>query len=399
MKLSVLLILGGVCAAMAPRTTAAQSAIDPVATVVELRVSCAMPGNTFLDNCFETSADVTDWLWNGGRASEPNSLDRVTVRVGPGEFSRFECNSSTGMRGFVSVVGSGRDVTHFVSTSTYADPALEYTCAGGVTALGCTGLSFSNLAARGFGTGGTWRGDGTSNWESVDLIGDDQGTRRCAGNTMGWYDAGPEVDESLHFFWDTRFVAESVGNFSIAAYNGRGESWIYASDFVVQARGSGGGGFYAGVFGGAPRGIHLFGSTVRVHAESPFAGLVTGLFGKSIAPSAIHMHGAIVNVDAPLSVGILTAQTGAFVHTPGTAFVFPGTGVKYRILRQGGSSTIQSPFLWPSGTIPPNIYSLDGSDLFVKTNEGPNQDESHLFVYDSSCATNRWRSVTTGNCL
>lgn len=404
MRISILLALGLAYVAVAPRTTAAQSAIDSDATVVELRVSCAMPGGTTLDNCFETSADVTDWLWGTGpgtRNSEPNSLDQVTVRVGPGTFDPFDCEGS-GARGFVSVQGAGRDVSRFVNPSSQTGGLeLASVCPGGITVQSCTGLSFQNLTAQGLGTGVIWTGDGTSRWEGVDMLADNEGAPVCFSSAFGWYDFNSVG--SLHFFWNTRFEARFSGVFTGMAFQGRGESWVYASDFLLRQQGAFGASTNSAVLSGAPSGVRIFGSTVRAKVENPsFAGMVTGLKAQG---GSIHMHGGIVNVDSSAAAAgsvaaIFTSFSGASsVHTPDTAFVVKAAqgATAYRILRIGG--TVDSPFLWPASTSAPAILSQNGSDLFVKTNEGPNQDESHLFVYDGSCTANRWRSVTTGNCL
>jgi len=254
-------------------------------------------------------------------------------------------------------------------------------------------------------------GHGDSQWQGVDMIADNEGAPVCQSSAFGWYDFNSA--NSLHFFWDTRLEARFSGGFTAQAFQGNGESWIYASDilFRQQTAVSTGSGLSA-VLSGGEKGVRIFGSTVRARVEDPgFVGTISGL--KAQQGGVIHMHGGIVNVDtseatAAAIFAIFTFLGNSFVHTPGTAFVLngaPGATV-YRILNFGKG--VQSPFLWPASTHAPTtdgtatgnpIISQDGSDLFVKTNEGPGQDESHLFVYDSSCTTNRWRSVTTGSCL
>ncbi len=51
------------------------------------------------------------------------------------------------------------------------------------------------------------------------------------------------------------------------------------------------------------------------------------------------------------------------------------------------------------GTVPPDILSETGADLFVKTNEGPGQNEPRLRVYDFGCSPDRWRRVSDNTCL
>lgn len=399
MRFSILLAFSLLCVAIAPRTTAAQSVIDSDATVVELRVSCAMPNSTYLDNCFETAADVTDWLWGTGpgtRGSEPNSLDSVTVRVGPGSFGRFDCEG-TGMRGFVSVEGAGRDLTRFVAdVPVFHSPVGA--CRGGVTALGCTNLSFRNFTAEG-AAGVLWTGAGDSQWQDVDMFVENEDGVSCLSEAFAWYDvlsAG-----GLHFFWNTRFEAVGSTGGTNAFRNNGAEVWAYGSDFLVRRAGNiVSGGTPVAVQSAAPDGMRLFGSTVRGKVEADAAG--NSVLGIE-ALNEVHMHGGIISIDASahptggVAIGI-SAGAGALVHTPDTAFALKGA-TKIRLL---GSGTINAPFLWPSGTTPPNVLSRTGADLFVKTNEGPGQNEPRLLVYDSGCSAawaEKWRNMTTGNCI
>ncbi|MGB5813100.1 MAG: hypothetical protein WBG86_21380 [Polyangiales bacterium] len=400
MRFSTLLVLATVFAAFAPNVTAAQSVIDPNATVVELRTSCVMPGSTYLDNCFETAADVTDWLWvdaglPGGRNSEPNSLDSVTVRVGPGTFDAFECDGN-GMRGFVSVEGAGRDVTRFVTPSPPVFHPIAGACHGGITSDGCTNLSFRNVTAEG-AAGVLWVGDGDSQWEDVDMTAENPTGATCLAEAMAWYDALSLGGE--HFFWNTRFRALGKAAFTSAFQTDESDSWIYGSDLLIEMTSDAvvGG---ATVRSGSDIGVRIFGSTVRARfaASAPsFSGLVTGLLAES--DGVIHMHGGIINVSTSLStsgvaVGV-QASAGSFVHTPETAFALSGP----TIARLLGAGAIQSPFLWPSGPTPPSIFSQTGSDLFVKTKEGPGQDEARLLVYDNGCSPGPWRRVSNDTCL
>lgn len=394
------MLIGAALVLSAPTSSFAQSAIDSLASVIDLRSTCAMPNGATLDNCFETTADVTDWLWAGGRASEPNSLDPVTVRVGPGSFDPFSCTAGQGMRGFVSVEGAGRDVTEFFNPSdVIGGPDIAFVCEGGITVRGCTQLSFSRLRARGLGSGVIWNGDGDSQWENVDMLGDNEGVARCLQTAMGWYDV--TADGGVHFFWNTRFEARGSGTFVTVAFNGRTESWIYGSDLLARVDHTGGGGVYAAILASGTIGTRIFGSTLRAKAtNSQFGGLLSGIDARG---GQTHMHGGIINVDASATsggtaAGIRTSTPTTFVHTPETAFVLKSAqaNLAYRIV---GPGDVDSPFLWPSGTTPPNILSQTGSDLFVKTDEGPGQNEARLFIYDSSCTTSPWRNVTTGDCL
>lgn len=416
MRLSVLLVLGAVCAGMAPNATAAQSDIDPEARVVELRESCARPDSTYLDNCLETTDDLTDWLWvdagtPGGRSSEPNSLDPVTVRVGPGTFERFLCDGSivSGMRGFVSVIGSGRAETMFHNDDPTPPPfASSLAREGGVDAVDCTELSFYQLTALGVSTGANWVGSGISLWESVDMVADD-GTGGVCSNPFtkvhGWYDSNSVGGE--HWFWDARFRAGSCDGLSAAAFVSYGaESWIYASDFLLEVSRVNTFGYANVILAGVSADVRIFGSTIRgkVLPASPSANPppFTGI--TATASSSVHIHGSVVNVDGSDStkgdVYAIESATNGLVHTPGTAFVLKSTtsGKKWRI-GGGGASNVQSPFTWPPSDTSPGVESTDGSDMFVKTNAGTGGDESHLYVYDNDCSPEPWRSTVDATCL
>lgn len=422
MRLAIASLVGALSSAIVPTTatahpTASGSTILDTARVVELRASCAMPNGAYLDNCFETTGELTDWLWDdagtpAGRASEPNSLDPVTVRVGPGRFDPFRCATTPGVpRGFVSVLGAGRDVTHFVGTATLVDPTTSV-CEGGISSLYCTSLGFSDVTASGPGTGVYWLGAGDSFWESVDMEVDNGDTVDCTARAYAWYDKFGERTETspagVHFFWNSRMEARGVGG-AVAAFYSHSQSWFYGADFVMRVV-SGSPGTYGGVVTVVRAttatwperdGVHIFGSTVRGIGEAAFSGNLTGL--RSVGSGTLHMHGGIVNVNASgsasgVAVGAATDHQTGFIHALQTAFVIKGT-IKIRIY---GPGTIQWPFFWPRGTTQPDVLSFTGADFFVKTDEGPGQDEARLFVYDESCSatwTDRWRNVTTGNCI
>lgn len=396
MRFSILLALGLAYTVVAPRTTAAQSAIDPTATVVELRTSCAMPGSTYLDNCFESADAVTDWMWinagtPGARNTEPNSLDPVTVRVGPGTFGDFNCEGGT-MRGFVSVEGAGRDVTRFISDGSFHSPAGA--CRGGVTSLGCTNLSFRNITAEG-DAGVLWTGTGDSQWQDVDMSADNEDGIGCLSAAFAWYDVFSAG--GLHFFWNTRFEAIGTSGGTNAFRNNGAEIWAYGSDFFVRSAGVAYGGPLSAIETAGAAGMRIFGSTVRGKVDASAS--ASGVIGVKVL-GEFHMHGGIISLDASAHpsgavIGIWASQAAAFAHTPDTAFALKG-GIKIRLL---GPGAIHSPFLWPAGTTPPDILSQTGSDLFVKTDEGPGQDEARLLVYDSGCSPDPWRRVSNDTCL
>ena len=399
MRFSILLAIGLAYAASAPNKAAAQS-MDDDARVVELRSSCLVDGST-LDNCFETSADLTDWLWNGGRPSAPNSLDQVLVRVGPGDFDRLECTGA--MNGWVSFQGAGREHSHFVEAAPSAapDPALALACPGGVTIKDCTNLSFSDLSARGNTRGVVVAGDGSTTWTSVDIVADDEGAPTCLlPFASGWYDVNG-TGAGLNFFWNTRIVGRGSSGIVAAFIAGSSESWIYSGDILLDVTGAAT--LTDVVTSGTTADVRMFGTTVRGVASPATSGLIYGLR----ATGNIHMHGGIVNLTAkgdgsagPVTLVSVAGQAGGFVHTPETAFVLPGHSNTTRIrITADNPQKVQSPFLWPPSQDPPPIASTDGSDMFVKTNGGASGTESVLYLFDNDCPSPHWRSAADGSCL
>ena len=402
---SVVLVL---LSALVPNLVEAQSAVDPNASIVELRspsspacpscTGCETIPGTFLDNCFETTPGLTDWLWvdagtPSGRASEPSASDPVTVRVGPGAFEPFECGGS-GSRGFVSVEGAGRDVTRFVGAVPPVFHAPAGACRGGITALGCTKLSFRDVTAEG-DAGVLWTGAGDSQWQNVDMFADNTDGIDCLTTAFAWYDVFSAG--GLHFFWNSRFEAVGGTSATNAFRNNGAEVWAYGSDFLVRRAGSTSAGTPAAIETATSDGMRIFGSTVRGKVE---AGAGGGSVAGVNALVEFHMHGGIISIDASAhslgaAIGIWASQPGALAHTPDTAFALKGA-TKIRLL---GPGTTQSPFLWPSGTTPPSVISRTGADLFVKTDDGPGQDEARLLVYDSGCSPDPWRRVSDDSCL
>lgn len=409
MRLLTLLVLGLACAMVAPRVASAQS-IDPNARSVELRDDCGL-----LDDCFETTSALTDWLWvdagSGGRASEPTSLDPVSVNVGPGDFDFILCEDpGAGTRGWVSFTGSGRDVSRFSGTEQTFTAQGTTLCRAGVNSIGCTELSFRDLTVQGPGTGAVFVAEGRSSWDGVDIVADDTGSGpfSCA-SLFAWYD--DDVD-GQHFFWNVRFEAKRVANtadFTDQVFSGHGESWVYGSDFLFDI--ASGTGDITTISVRSPSGIRVFGSTVRARVSG--TGFFFGqLIGIEVHVGQYHMHGGIINMDASQGhIGDVTSLLGAantLVHTPGTAFVLktglspaipPGTTVTATRISAAAGADVQSPYLWPPSDTPPNMLSTTGSDLFVKTDEGPGQNEARLLVYDSGCSPDPWRRVSDDTCL
>ena len=430
MRLLILLGLGVTCAWI-PSTIAAQSVIDPDASVVELRapasVACptctgceVTPGN-YLDNCFEDPSALSDWLWGGllppaGRNGAPTSVDMVAVRVGPGEFPRLKCVGDG--EGWVTVIGSGREHTRFVPDNpNVADPDIPIRCVGGIDVNGCTGLGFQDLTVQGLTRGVNWIGTGSSQWRDVDIIADaglQAPGQACLNDgspppTYAWWDRPPWGSSGgPHFFWNSRFVARNISqgpgyaHTAFASDAPSTEHWFYACDFLLDKTGTTNATLVdAALWAAGP--TFVFGSTIRVRSPNGLSN-PAGLPAMGVFTShTFHMHGGIINVNIAAQdqdvVAIQNAGSG-LVHTPETAFNLRESvtgGASTWRLRSSGTGSFQSPFQWPASTSAPDLFSEHGQDMFVKTDAGPGGDETRLFIYDTSCGT-LWRD-TTGSCL
>lgn len=376
---------------------------DSDADVIHLRNDCDVEGSP-LDNCFESTSAVTTWLWGGGRGVEPSENDRVVVQVGPGNFDQFRCEASGAPRGFVSVMGAGRDQTRLRYTGTATVEGEGAYCEGAIAVEGCTDLNFESLTAESHRIGATWTGDGESTWSDVDMLGGAFEGESCgaADVGVGWYDKG-----GLHYFFGSRAVGMD-GSLVLGGFNGAGETWFYGGEIAVDPRKDFGSVFPTFVWGvnAASTGdIRIFGSVVRA-VVGPAVSATFSSFQGLRAGGTIHMHGGIVSIDASAStddvdVYGIHAGSGALVHAPDTAFAIKaaGSGVATRVHATTGAN-VASPFLWPAGDTPPPIVSVDGYDQFVDTDAGASGGESHLMVYDSGCSAGGgpWRDMSDGSC-
>jgi len=379
------------------------SAINPDSTIVQLRKDCGQ-----LDDCFGTMEDLLDWTW--GATGNPNprnptAQSPLTVLIGPGEYAPFKCTG--GQNGYVSLKGSGRDVTKIVSRN-LAFMAVP------VRVNGCTELAFSDLSVilsstteYSIGYAIWWSNGGSSVWNNVYV--ESSNLTEGVYNTA-WYDNG--VGDSVHYWYNSklRVIGDGVGRFH--GYESQvAESWFYGSEIEVIAKSNASGDSFVGVnTSNGQADVRLFGSVVRVHADTSGGAVngtlsFTGINGGTT--KVVHMHGGNVSVDASAATGVVNATgiKGA-AHTLETA-----VGVK---AGQGGgfatriSGAAQSPTQWPPGTQPPAVTSTTGSDLFIETDCDFNGDCSgagsdphpHIMVYDASCngGTDPWFDSTRGKC-
>ncbi len=348
------------------------SAVDPNASVVQLRKNCAGIGD-----CFTSFVGITLWLWGGSpapRATPPSETDRVLVEIGPGVFSYSQdptCNSRLvripgdppvrefAINGFVTFRGAGRDRT--ILRRTFNGPGDDSFVAG-FQSIGCDGLEFHDLTIESpqYATifrGGGWLDQGddgtrartTSLWRNVDLraTGDDGRTpnasawteERChdePGTTMG-------VVKGLHYFFDSRLIVE-VGDFANNAFAYRAscaETWFFGGEIAVEATDETKHGVNFTALEISNNGdVRAFGTRIRsdtrgaaglsgLNANVPGGvgpiGVLVGQQLDSIRPGGVlHLHGSSIEVYGganALDASALVVTDGAVLaHTPGSSF-------------------------------------------------------------------------------
>jgi hypothetical protein len=376
----------------------AVAAIDGDADHVLLRKDC-----TGIDNCFETSDAVSDWLWDGGRNDPPSAGDEVIVDVGVGEFDVLVCPDTSPESGWVTFRGAGRDRSVFV---------LEGFNLGAIIVFSCRKLGFQDIGTRSDTHGVIWFGDGESTWTNVDMV----------GAVAGWYDfscAGEgSAPSGKHWVFGSRIWGNVVG-----WYGDCGATWIYGSEITATP-------IAANVHA---RGVHVthradarvYGSNVRVSPAPELAANTSGisltgvLVGNSTngitneAKGTFHMHGGVIAVNASQlatadATGVKTDDgqaPNAMAHVLDTSFLIQRGASSGTSTRASGDGVMSS-FVWQNGTAPPvsNLVSENGADMFVETdcqsggtcNSGT---ETHLMIYRAACgASNPWFNVVTGAC-
>jgi len=339
----------------------------------------------------------------------------VAVHVGPGAFGEFECDgSSSTARGYVSVIGSGRQQTRFVRATCAI--GLGLASLGAIQVHNCQEMDFSHLAAQSY-TGAFWVGGGNATWSDVDLVGaPPPGGNTCSAiATLGWYDFVGEGGRSEHHFFGSRVIGKGAANVPLNAGfdTTDAKTWFYGGDIIAEYDVPGSPNVGAGNFAApvaSPAELRVYGSSIR--------SLVGTSTGATFAPSGLravdltfggifHMHGGVINASAAGSTtnvdvsGIIADGTGE-AHTPGTAFitVAAGSGTARRTVVGTNGGMIHSPFVWPAEPVPPAAESIHGSDMFVDTASGSANNEAHLMVRDTGCtsAGGPWRDMATGAC-
>lgn len=362
---------------------------------IHLKKDCA--GYT---NCVTDTTELLDWI-NSVRI--PSSANPLSVEIGPGD---FELPAKVCLdAGSIAFNGSGIDVTNLTSASSQ----------GALRIKNCDNLSFQNFTVLHNATGIRWVGGGKSVWNNIELeITNDDSP--LSVNAWWGIDCG-SGSPPVHYWFGVK--ARVAGYFyPYAFYDECGEHWFYGGEILATGRPNSSAGAVA-IGGVRLQGTAVFqayGSSIRVLTDQATGvalpnGVGSGLYGVGIAGNAqFHMHGGIISVKSTASTDVSPAavmvQKNATAHILDTAFnVVPsGEGTGYRVLNLSpATATAATSFMWPQGDTPPAIVSMDGADTFVETDCSATGclaagKETHLLIYNSSCTTDPWFDVVTGEC-
>lgn len=369
--------------------------------------------------CVTSMADVTTWLPTRVPANNP-----VLVNVGPGDWDSFDCVSQD----FVTIRGSGRDVTRILRTDTAQKGAIDVD--------DCAALAVENLTAHGSFAGVQWNGGGSSTWSDVDLLGGGS-TVPSSGLaptlfSIGWYDkdtsAGCGHGEALHYFFGSRVTA--LGNaLQNDGYVARcSEVWFFGGEIQATSDGDTPGSMQqtAVLLNNHAADFRVFGSALRSNPGAAVSNSLVGVGQPELTAVAatlgeFHMHGGIINVNANGStqtvsvMGLLTSANTVRAHTPGTGWVALAANGGTAARVSGPNAKTQTPFLWQQGSEPPRsvpgdptsafVTSIQGSDLFVETDcvtggSCSGGSDPHLMLYSEACAGTGgpWFDVVEGAC-
>lgn len=363
--------------------------IAPFPDVVYLRQNCGM-----MQNCATTMAEVLTWTYN---TRLPSASFPLLIDIGTGSFGGFTCNAS----GYITLRGAGRHNT-----------VLGFTIVGlNLAGPGCTRLAFQDLSIVGGDRGFEWWGGGSASYSNIEIT----------GGQYAWWDYSS--GGSQHYWWNSVLNSTSSGTATFQTYGATHR--FYGGEVNLNATGGSLGYPAAAVWvndsGGVSGEIQMYGSAIRARA-SPGA-IVVALAGVRVGfNQTFHLHGgsigvnasaagdANVNVEGIRSVYDSDSGTGSTVHVLESAYALTGkgSGTVRRISSPPGVG-VAAPFLWSNGpNAPPITSSQKGADMYVETDcsaakcsgaATADGTETHLMIYNSSCATDGpWFDVVTGRC-
>lgn len=344
--------------------TLAQAAVDPGASVVQLRQSCQVNGST-LDNCFTDLTTLNSWIWNT-RNPSPSATNPLLVKIGPGTFDgQFTCTNA----GDVSLKGSGVNVSII---SNGMEP---------INTQNCTNMAYSNLTVKNTeNLFGVREDGGTSVWNNAEID----------GLGYAWFDGTGDtcnVKQGSHYFYSSRVVANTIGNNATAWYDDCDKSWFFGS----QIQAIGGSGAQVRVIEANGGEVHVYGGNIEALTQgdvSP-ASMVAVTSDNS---GIVHLHGTGIDVisQGNNNITALSAGTGGLIHAVADGyFMNTNGGTMTRVNNNGG--IIMAPYHWPASSTPPAVISASGSDTAVvtKTSDG----HPHPLVYDATCSSHWFDTV------
>lgn len=356
--------------------SAVSAAIDPAAAVVLVRTNCTDNGQT-LNNCFTSWASLTSWMTN---TRKPNATSPLRVEIGPGTFLEdvfITCNAAHNYTGYTAFEGAGSSQTIINGFGSSNTTPLNVSA--------CTEMSFSHLEITTRFYGGVhWDGGGNSVWNDVRVI----------GTSRAWYEQTCGSTRGNHYWFGSRLTA--TGAFSIAeTYRAScDESWFFGSEIDVSLPANGypcEGGAVVAFNNGI---IHVYGSVLRALIDGPQQSNSPVAAAFAETGGTIHIHGTGIDVTSNTGQNITALfALGGMIHAPAASYFLNTSGTKTRILNAGGM--VMAPYLWEESDTPQNIISVNGSDMQVVTNNADGH--PHLSVYDSSCAS-KWFDTVTRAC-
>jgi hypothetical protein len=353
--------------------------IDANADVVQLRMSCQEAGAP-LNNCFTDLASLNGWQ-SARATSETNPL---LVKIGPGSFDgTYNCTGKSN----IAIKGAGKGVTILNPTSGFS---------AGMRFVNCTNISVSDMTIKGTYGAVQWDGSGISAWDDVEVL----------GLGRGWYETNSTCDQAQTKHYWTGSRIEAIPHFTLVnPYDARcGEHWFFGSEITANGIDSSG---MPNVIAGVPGSVwaisaagtaemHVYGSVLRALVK------IAGYDSNPISAARvsdqgeIHIHGTGIDVlsDVSRPIEVLQAVSG-MIHANEAAYnLRTGEGATItRIKNIGGH--VHAPYMWAPHDTPPNIISVDGSDIAVVTSTAGGHPE--LTVYDSSCP-GQWYNIATQSC-
>lgn len=356
-------------AALSISSLDAYAVVDANAPVVTLRTTC-QEGPATLNNCFTSTAAVTDWI-NTTRL--PSDSAPLLVEVGPGSFGTFICSKAG-----ISLRGAGSTRTKLGNDSIY-----------GISArTGCDNFNVESLSAESIAYGVDWEGGVNSTWTNV----------VAKGGQYGWKGPDAGCATGAHRWRSSLIVA--TGASAIGYYDNCGEHWFLGTEVAADAGASKTLeviGVYAtgGEFHFYGSNIRATGSTTVMNSGGPIRVTAVSVTGGS----EVHIHGTGIDAigKGPYDVAGIWADSGSHIHATASGYNLQAVAGQTRHrLKDDGALHLHAPYLWEQHAEPPAaLTSVSGADMAVVTNTVDGQ--PHLLVYSSNC-TSKWFDTTDKIC-